>query len=177
MVCIGRHLRQSFKSQRIRVEYAESGHRQIGESLAPMREIPDFIRHKHPEHRRRLRKYILKATKEASLSEARFVSGPFQQAWQCVRADGANSVLSLVDFLRRCVSGGRTPFLVGGEIAVNPVAGYHIEPPRERETVVDRLIVAAWWLRRDKDYCDNNREPNEGPDQGLSALPHATMLS
>ena len=177
IICIARNLGQSFEGERIRAEYAESGHRQIGESLTPMGEIPDFIRHKHPEYRWCRKKYILKATREASLSEARFVSRPFQQARQCVRTDGANSVLSLLDFLGSCVSGRRTPFLVGGEIAVNPVAGYHIEPLRERETVVDGLVVAVPWWRDDEGYGEDEQKPNKSPEQGLSALPHVRRLA
>src|SRR5262249_52862607 len=118
----------------------------------------------------------LNDAKEESLSEAGFVLGPFQQVWKCVRPDGANSVLSILDFLRRCVPGGPATFFVGCEIAVNPVAGYHIEPLPERETLVDRLVIAACELR-DKDYRDNDREPNKGPEQGLSALPHTTTLA
>jgi len=45
IVCIARHLRQSFKGERIRVEYAEAVHRPVGEHLALMGENIQFIVH------------------------------------------------------------------------------------------------------------------------------------
>jgi hypothetical protein len=70
VVCIARHLRQSFKGERIRVEYAESLHAQFGELLAPMAETPQMAPHGWG-HRR-----LVKCEKEESLPGTGFVLGP-----------------------------------------------------------------------------------------------------
>src|ERR1043165_7270739 len=83
IVCIARHLRQSFEGGRTRGDHAQSVHPQVGESLALVGEIN--IRLPHEGGHMRLVNCHLKYTTDESLTEARFISCPFQQAWKCVR--------------------------------------------------------------------------------------------
>ena len=100
------------------------------------------------------------------------VTDPFQQGRYRVGADSSNRFLSLAKLLRRWTSAviSWAPYP-----SIRAVSAY-VQPLFERPAVVNRLVSAAWWLHQDKDYCDKNREPQQGPEQGLSALPHAERL-
>jgi len=101
------------------------------------------------------------------------VTDPFQQGRKRVGADSSNSLRSLIKLLRRW------PFAVVSWAPYCTVraVGAYVQPLRERPAVVNRLVIVAGWLRRDKDYCDNNREHDNGPDQDLSALRHSRRLT
>ena len=110
---------------------------------------------------------------EKSLGTTGSVTDPFQQERNRVGADSSNRLRSLIKLLRGWPSAviSQAPYST-----VRAVSAY-VQPLRERPAVVNRLVIAAWWLRRDKDYCEDKQKPSKGPEQGLSALPHVRRLA
>ena len=164
---ISHHLRQLIaRWERVRVEERESEHSQV---RAAFRFIT--ARQKDPCLGRHMEE-INQASYE-SFGGTGFVTDPFQQGRYRVGADGSNRLLSLTKLLRRWTSA----VISWAPYSRVRAVGAYVQPLRERPAVVNRLVVAAGWLRRDEDYCEDKQKPDKGPDQGLSALPHARRLA
>ena len=162
---ISHHFRQLLaRWERVRVEERESEHSQIRTVfmfITADQKVPRVVRH---------REGLKQASKE-SFGRTGFVTDPLQQGRYRVGANSSNGLRSLIKLLRRWTSA----VISWAPYSSVRAVGAHVQPLLERPAVVNRLVIVGWW--QDKDDCDNKREPNKGPEQGLSALPHVRKLA